>query len=585
MNDLIKIILEILRKIFTRNNDEISNNETQTESENENVIKIDQEEKIDDNNSKMEVETSKKVLIDTYLVGENITLTEGNQYNYKIKLLNKNNNKAILNKTISVKINNKTYFYNKNRDGTYTIPLKLPVGTYTLTSNFEGDEEYNPSTVKNTVVIEKKKQEIKCNDKGEYWNPRYLTGTSLKQINSYFCAPVSITQVWYELFGTDESQTEISKYAGTTTDGTSHNGINTALQKLANKYNKRISIQWKNYSSMTLQELGEIVADPNRALILHVMWHNINNWNDKGGHYTTLACVNPKKGYVYEIYSLSGPELIKRTSDYMKTVTSEISQQSVCIITKQENKTTNTTTKTNNDAIKIKMKGLFIKSSDSNKISFTELKNKGYNKIFLSHMVFEDYKEDYIKKFSDKCHNIGAKLIIYYTTYYNGKMVDPTSKVADERINRIISYGKKSFIDGVCLDYNRYNSSNHIDTKMKRITDNTNKVVNYLKGKEVYATCMFENPLALKSYYHQDIGKWKATPLPMAYKYNYNYTDYKMNEMKQLIQKTNNKSILIFQNYFGDNNVRDVGSSQLQHDIQSCKVKDYVVFRYGTGAI
>lgn len=578
--NIIDMIVAIFEKLFTKKEQHSENNDLKVETVD---LKNETVETTENSVEKVE-ETTKKVKLDTYIVGENITITEDTYYTYKVKLLNKNNNNPILNKTIQLKINDKNYIYTKNQDGTYAFPIKLTSGTYTLTSTFDGDDICNPSKVTTTVVVQKKKQTITPNTKGEYWNPRYLTGTSLKQINNYFCAPVTITQVWYELFGTDESQTEVSKYAETTTNGTSHNGINTALQKLANKYNKKISIQWKNYSSMTLQELAEIVADPNRALILHVMWHNLNNWNDKGGHYTTLACVNPKKGYVYEIYSLSGPELINRTSDYMKTVTSEISQQSVCIITKQENKTTNTTTKTNNNAIKIKMKGLFIKSSDSNKISFTELKNKGYNKIFLSHMVFEDYKEDYIKKFSDKCHNIGAKLIIYYTTYYNGKMVDQTSKVADERINRIINYGKKSFIDGVCLDYNRYNSSNHNDDKMKRITDNTNKVVNYLKGKEVYATCMFENPLALKSYYHQDIANWKATPLAMAYKYNYNYSDNTMLEMKKRILEANKESKLIFQNYHGDNNVKDIGSTQLKKDIQATKVEEYAIFRFGTGS-
>ncbi|MDD5959406.1 MAG: hypothetical protein PUC09_02025 [Methanobrevibacter wolinii] len=313
------------------------------------------------------------------------------------------------------------------------------------------------------------------------------------------------------------------------------------------------------------------------------MWHNLKDWNDKGGHYTTLACVNPKQGYVYEIYSLNGPELVKRTSDYMKTVTSEISQQSVCIITKIDEPAKTTTTTINNGG---GVKGLFVKSSDSGKISFTELKNKGYNRIFLSHMIFEDRGEEYVKKFHEKCKIIGAKLVIFYTTYYNGSgMVNPTSSEAKSRIQKIISIGKKDCVDGVCLDYNRHNSNNHNDGIMNIITANTNNVVTALSNKEVYATCMYEHPDTLKSYYHQDIGKWKATPLPMAYKYNYNYTDYKMNEMKQLIQKTNKNAILIFQNYFGDNNVRDIGSSQLQHDIQSCKVKDYVIFRYGTGAI
>lgn len=574
--NIIDMIVAIFEKLFTKK-------EQHSEEKVENVdLKNETVETTENSVEKVE-ETTKKVKLDTYLVGENITITEDTYYTYKVKLLNKNNNNPILNKTIQLKINDKNYIYTKNSDGTYTFPIKLSPGIYTLTSYFDGDDICNPSTVKTTVVVEKKKQEIKCNSKGEYWNPRYLTGTSLKQINSYFCAPVSITQVWYELFGTDESQTEISKYASTTVAGTSHTGINNSLQKLANKYGKRIKIEWKNYSDMSLQELAEIVADPNRALILHVMWHNLNNWDDKAGHYTTLACVNPKQGYVYEIYSLNGPELIKRTSDYMKTVTSEISQQSVCIITKIDEPAKTTTITINNGG---GVKGLFVKSSDSGKISFTELKNKGYNRIFLSHMIFEDRGEEYVKKFHEKCKIIGAKLVIFYTTYYNGSsMVNPTSSEANKRIEKIIAIGKKDCVDEVCLDYNRHNSNNHNDGIMNIITANTNKVVSELKGKEVYATCMYEHPDTLKSYYHQDIGKWKVTPLPMAYKYNYNYTDYKMNEMKQLIQKTNKNAILIFQNYFGDNNVRDIGSSQLQHDIQSCKVKDYVVFRYGTGAI
>lgn len=586
------MIVAIFEKLFTKKEQHSENNDLKVETvdsknETENVdLKNETVETTENSVEKVE-ETTKKVKLDTYLVGENITITEDTYYTYKVKLLNKNNNNPILNKTIQLKINDKNYIYTKNQDGTYTLPLKLDPGTYTLTSTFDGDDICNPAKVTTTVVVQKKKQEIKCNTKGEYWNPRYLTGTSLKQINSYFCAPVSISQVWYELYGTDESQTEISKYASTTVAGTSHTGINNALQELASKYNKKIKIEWKNYSSMTLQELAEIVADPDRALILHVMWHNLKDWDDKGGHYTTLACVNPKQGYVYEIYSLNGPELVKRTSDYMKTVTSEISQQSVCIITKiDEPAKTTTTTTTSTNKNNGGVKGLFVKSSDSGKISFTELKQKGYNHIFLSHMIFEDRGEEYVKKFHEKCKIIGAKLVIFYTTYYNGAgMVNPTSSEANKRIEKIIAIGKKDCVDGVCLDYNRHNSNNHNDRIMNTITANTNKVVSELKGKEVYATCMYEHPDTLKSYYHQDIAKWKATPLPMAYKYNYNYTDYKMNEMKQLIQKTNKNAILIFQNYFGDNNVRDIGSSQLQHDIKACKVKYFVVFRYGTGAI
>ena len=596
--NFLNFLIDFLRSIFSRN-DNTNNNFNNRDT------------KIDDKPVKEDIATT--------MVGTNLTKTVSEVKSYKC-WVQTIDGKIVGNTHIEMTVAGKTYTRDTGVDGVAELPIRLNKGDYEVHSVFKGVDGFkaceitnyihvNPdktndtgktdnktdnknNNTTNTNTNNKTKTETKKttvyqpNSKGEYWNPRYLTGTSLKQINSYFCAPVSITQVWYELFGTDESQTEISKYANTTVAGTSHTGINNALQKLASKYNKKIKIEWKNYSSMTLQELAEIVADPNRALILHVMWHNLNDWADKGGHYTTLACVNPKQGYVYEIYSLNGPELLKRTSDYMKTVTSEISQQSVCIITKNDEPAKTTTTTTNKNSGGGEVKGLFVKSSDSGKISFTELKQKGYNHIFLSHMIFEDRGEDYVKKFHEKCKSIGAKLVIFYTTYYNGSsMVNPTSSEAKSRIQKIISIGKKNSVDGVCLDYNRHNSNNHNDTIMNTITANTNKVVSELKGKEVYATCMYEHPNTLKSYYHQDIGKWKATPLPMAYKYNYNYTDYKMNEMKQLIQKTNNKSLLIFQNYHGDENVKDIGSAQLKKDIQATKVNEYAIFRYGTGTI
>lgn len=258
-------------------------------------------------------------------------------------------------------------------------------------------------------------------------------------------------------------------------------------------------------------------------------------------------------------------------------------------ITNKNEKTTPQNENTQKDTANKKqdhMKGIFVRASDSGKLSFTELKQKKYNHIFLSHIIFDTRGEEYVKKFAKKCEIIGAKLIIFYTTYYNGDtMVNPISSEANKRIEKIIGIGKKDYIDGVCLDYNRHNSNNHDNNIMNRITSNTNKVVNALNDKEVYATCMAEHPNALKGYYHQDIRNWKAIPLPMLYKYNYNYTDSKMKQMKELLCNVNKDCIMIFQNYHGDNNITDIGIKQLESDIHAVCSDDFVIFRYGTGCI
>lgn len=232
------------------------------------------------------------------------------------------------------------------------------------------------------------------------------------------------------------------------------------------------------------------------------------------------------------------------------------------------------------------LKGIFVRASDTGKLSFTELQQKKYNHIFLSHIIFDTNGEEYVKKFAKKCKIIGAKLIIFYTTYYNGdNMVNPISSEANKRIEKIIEIGKKDYIDGVCLDYNRHNSNNHNDNIMNRITSNTNKVVNALDGKEVYATCMAEHPNAVKNYYHQDILNWKAIPLPMLYKYNYNYNDTKMKSVYTELKKANSNLIPIFQNYHGDDNVTGLSQAELNHDIRNVDSENYLIFRYGICAI
>ena len=232
------------------------------------------------------------------------------------------------------------------------------------------------------------------------------------------------------------------------------------------------------------------------------------------------------------------------------------------------------------------LKGIFVRASDSGKLSFTELQQKKYNHIFLSHIIFDTSGEDYVKKFAKKCKIIGAKLIIFYTTYYNGdNMINPISSEANKRIEKIIGIGKKDYIDGVCLDYNRHNSDNHNDNIMNRITSNTNKVVNALNDKEVYATCMAEHPNAVKDYYHQDIRNWKAIPLPMLYNYNYNYNDTKMKSVYTELKKANSNLIPIFQNYHGDNNVTGLSQVELNHDIKNVNSENYLIFRYGIGTI
>lgn len=285
----------------------------------------------------------------------NPTITIGDKYTYKVKMYDKDTQKPLTDKQVSIYINSKEY-KRSSENGSYNLDINLKTaGSYQVKVVFNGDDEYKSCTGYATITMKEKSKPqvtsstkktntttkkttttttIKPNSKGEYWNPRYLTGAEGKQGTNYYCAPFSVMECIYELYGVDLSQRYLASIMDTTTNGTSHNGINQGLKKLNKKYGWKMSWSWHNLSDYTWKQIGEMVKDKNTALLFHVMWHNLHNWYDTGGHYCTLACVNPSKKYVYEIYSLSGDQLIRRSLDYMKTVTGEISQPSLLVIKK-----------------------------------------------------------------------------------------------------------------------------------------------------------------------------------------------------------------------------------------------------------
>ena len=307
----------------------------------------------------------------TYIVAENKELTEGDLYSFKAWLYDQDTHKPLVNKTLHTTIGDNTYDLKSDDTGTYTLPIHLMANSWELKTFFDGDYDYLPSSTISTLYIKPKVKvdETKTNttstdtaktstpkndtpktttkpsnppktvtytpnSKGEYWNPRYLTGAEGKQNNNYYCAPFSIMEAWYELFGEDLSQTHIANLAGTTENGTGHSGINNALNQLSKEQGHKIKFEWKNFGDVGWDKLAQYCRDPKVAFIVHGGWAELGTWNFESGHYYTLACINPKAKYVYEIYSLMGDNLQKRSFDYIKASIGYISQPSLCIITR-----------------------------------------------------------------------------------------------------------------------------------------------------------------------------------------------------------------------------------------------------------
>lgn len=317
---------------------------------------------------------------------------------------------------------------------------------------------------------------------------------------------------------------------------------------------KDLNMTFKDSSTFNAQLLQDGKPVQNQKLVFNVCNKDYNRKTDENGEAKLTINLNPNK------YTI-------------KTTSEDITNTNTIIVKPKPNTINNT------------IKGLFARGVDGDSIPLKKLHEKGYTHIFLSHMYYLNRGAAALTRLSKTYHQNGLKLIIFYTTYYDGEtMINPTTKKADNRINTLIKIGKVEGVDGVCLDYNRYNSSTHSDKIMDKITENTKKVKTSLPNKEIYGTCMFESTQTLKDYYHQDIREWACTPLTMSYKYNYKYSDSKMKTTYNALKKTNNRLIPIFQNYKGDSNIVDIGEKNLAHDIENIGSKNYAIFRYGTGS-
>ena len=148
----------------------------------------------------------------------------------------------------------------------------------------------------------------------------------MKQETNYWCGPNAIQLSWYELTGEWVSESYIAKVAGTTTAGTGHSGLETAIKRLAKDKGVNVSIKWDYLSDVGYTELGKLVKNGNVGIFTHTKYKN------KWGHYEYIIGVNPKTQKLMVNNSLSGGWIEYRTFSTMNQYAKGVSQKSVCEI-------------------------------------------------------------------------------------------------------------------------------------------------------------------------------------------------------------------------------------------------------------
>lgn len=121
----------------------------------------------------------------------------------------------------------------------------------------------------------------------------YMTEKGCKgmgQCTGYYCACNSLQQCIYRLTGIFIDESIIASIAGTTTFGTSHQGINTFVVWFNKKYNKKIKLEWKNFSDLgktDSERWAKLQSCINKgAVFCHLLYRN------QYGHYEVPLKVN-----------------------------------------------------------------------------------------------------------------------------------------------------------------------------------------------------------------------------------------------------------------------------------------------------
>ena len=160
---------------------------------------------------------------------------------------------------------------------------------------------------------------------------------AMGQNNSWYCGVSALQKCLYKLGIKNVTQKQLASACGTTTSGTSHNGIRTGVAWAGKKYNVKLSVKEDYFSNYTLKQLHDIICNPKKAIICH------NLYRMKYGHYESWKSVDVTNKTIDVINSLGNKcdygcycgYIEKRNYNTQKQYCNGISQKSLLIITKE----------------------------------------------------------------------------------------------------------------------------------------------------------------------------------------------------------------------------------------------------------
>ena len=242
----------------------------------------------------------------TWMDGIDINMTYQDGSKYQCAVYDKDGRVA---GNVNLTVNGKTYNRTPDDTGLYKLTINLEPGTYPIKAEYLGDDTHLASSVNNTIIVNETPKPTGCTNPYESSpHPTSYGCNGMGQNNSTCCGPSALHKILYKFGIRDITQGTLSSWAGTTSAGTSHQGLETAIAKVNQEKGTNLRIDWYNLSELGWENIGKIICQPNKAAFCHILYQNGGTCDGDGeyGHYELLTRVNTKTEYVQVLNSLGG---------------------------------------------------------------------------------------------------------------------------------------------------------------------------------------------------------------------------------------------------------------------------------------